>query len=68
MNNILLKLWVTIQCLMDREDAQDLTEYALLVSLVAMVCITGIDGFATAVSTLFSNIDRGLFQPAVSVH
>jgi Flp pilus assembly pilin Flp len=61
MNSFVSKLCVTVQCLFDREDAQDLTEYALVVSLIAMVCITGIGSFATALSALFSNIDKALF-------
>jgi Flp pilus assembly pilin Flp len=61
MNNLLLKLWVTIECLIDREDAEDLTEYALVACLIAMVCIGGVQSFATAVKAVFTNIDQALF-------
>ncbi len=61
MNSLALKLYVKVQCLLTREDAQDLTEYALVVSLIAVVCIAGVNHLATAIKTVFTNIDAALF-------
>jgi len=60
MNNALLKLYVGLQSLKIGEDGQDLVEYALLVALIALVCITGVGNVATAVNTVFSNISTSL--------
>jgi len=48
MKNFLTKLW-------REQEGQDLTEYALLVVLVALVSITAITGLGTAISKVFSN-------------
>jgi Flp pilus assembly pilin Flp len=61
MNRLLLKLDVTARGLIVRDEAQDLTEYALVVCLIAIACIIGVDNVATAVSTVFANIDKALF-------
>lgn len=39
----------------DRERGASLVEYALLVALIAVVCIAGITAFGSATSTSFSN-------------
>lgn len=36
------------------ESGQDLTEYALLLVLIALVCITAMQGLATAVKTVYN--------------
>ena len=48
MNNLLLKLYVKTQNLINREDGQDLVEYALLVALVALGSIAAIGYVTTA--------------------
>jgi len=45
---------------MAREEGQDLVEYALLVCLIAIVCIAGVKNVASAVNTVFSNISASL--------
>ena len=60
MKNIFHKLQVKIQSLRNEEEGQDLVEYALLVSLIALVCISGIGNVATALSTVFTNISTSL--------
>jgi pilus assembly protein Flp/PilA len=60
MQDTLLKMYVKFQSLMSREEGQDLVEYALLVALIALVCITGVGKVATAVNTVFSNISGSL--------
>jgi pilus assembly protein Flp/PilA len=60
MNALFLKTLVKMQDLMNREEGQDLVEYALLVSLIALAAITGVGHVATAVTTVFNNISTSL--------
>ncbi len=60
MRNSLLNLYVKFQGLKNGEEGQDLVEYALLVALIALVCITGVNNVASAVNTVFSNISTSL--------
>jgi pilus assembly protein Flp/PilA len=60
MRNTLLNMYVKFQGLKNGEEGQDLVEYALLVALIALVCITGVGNVATAVNTVFSNISGSL--------
>ncbi|MGA7343680.1 MAG: Flp family type IVb pilin [Terracidiphilus sp.] len=60
MNHLFLKLYVKVQDLMNREEGQDLTEYALLITLVAIAAVGGIKHVATAINTVFSNISNTL--------
>jgi pilus assembly protein Flp/PilA len=56
MNNLLLKL----QNLMNREQGQDLVEYALLVCLIALAAIVGVNDVAKAITAVFSNMSASL--------
>ena len=60
MSNTLLNLYVKFQGLKNGEEGQDLVEYALLVALIALVCISGVNNVASAVNTVFSNISGSL--------
>jgi pilus assembly protein Flp/PilA len=60
MKNTLLNLYVKLQGLKYGEEGQDLVEYALLVALIALVCVTGINNVATAINTVFTNISGSL--------
>ncbi|MGB7265954.1 MAG: Flp family type IVb pilin [Terracidiphilus sp.] len=60
MKNMLLNLYVKFQGLKNGEEGQDLVEYALLVALIALVCVTGVGNVATAVNTVFTNISSSL--------
>jgi pilus assembly protein Flp/PilA len=60
MNNALLKLNLKYQQLLSGEEGQDLVEYALLVSLVALGCIASVGYVATAIQTVFTNISTSL--------
>ncbi len=51
MNTLYLKMLVKLNDLTTREEGQDLVEYALLVSLIAMACIVSIGKVATAITT-----------------
>jgi Flp pilus assembly pilin Flp len=48
------------QDLMHGEAGQDLVEYALLASLIALACIGGVKHVATAVNLVFSNVSTSL--------
>jgi pilus assembly protein Flp/PilA len=60
MNNMFLAMYVKLQNLMNREEGQDLVEYALLVCLIALAAITGVNKVASAVTLVFSNISASL--------
>ncbi|MGA3333420.1 MAG: Flp family type IVb pilin [Terracidiphilus sp.] len=60
MNSLFLQLYAKFQGLKNGEEGQDLVEYALLVSLIALVCISGVSHVATAVNTVFTNISNSL--------
>ena len=53
-------LSMKLQTLMSEEDAQDLVEYALLVTLIALACVAGMGYVATAINTTFQNISTKL--------
>jgi pilus assembly protein Flp/PilA len=60
MNNLFLAMYVKLQNLMNREEGQDLVEYALLVCLIALAAITGVNKVASAIGTVFTNISTSL--------
>ncbi len=60
MNNLFLKMYIKAQDLMSREEGQDLVEYALLITLVALAAVAGINKVASAINTVFSNISNTL--------
>jgi pilus assembly protein Flp/PilA len=60
MNNTLLRFYVKFQHLKNGEEGQDLVEYALLVALIALVCVTGVSNVASAINKVFSNISNSL--------
>jgi Flp pilus assembly pilin Flp len=53
MREILKKLWV-------EQEGQDLTEYALLMVLVALSAIAAMQGLATAINNTFSQAAANL--------
>jgi pilus assembly protein Flp/PilA len=53
MKNLLMKLW-------REQEGQDLTEYALLIVLVALVAITSMTTLGKAVSDVFANATTNL--------
>jgi pilus assembly protein Flp/PilA len=58
--NTLLMLYVKVQDLKNGEEGQDLVEYALLVALIALVCISGVNSVASSINTVFSTISSSL--------
>jgi pilus assembly protein Flp/PilA len=53
MKGIVKRLW-------KEEDGQDLTEYALLVVLIALAAIVSINTLATAITSVFTNAAANL--------
>ena len=60
MHNAILSLYMKLRILTNSEEGQDLVEYALLVALVALACITGVNRVASAVSAVFTDISSSL--------
>lgn len=60
MRDQLLKLQIRFWELVHGEDGQDLIEYGMIVALIALAAIGGIQHFASAVATLFNNIDNSI--------
>ncbi len=60
MNGLMLKLFVRLQDLKDREEGQDIAEYALVVALVAFGAIAGMRALATGVDTSFLTLSARL--------
>lgn len=60
MNKLFLTLYVRLQLLLNREDGQDLVEYALLVALIALAAISGTREVASAVNNTFSKVSTTL--------
>lgn len=56
MGNLLTRLW--------SEDAgQDLTEYALLVVLIALAAVAAVSQFAKTLATVFNNAGQSIANP-----
>jgi len=60
MNRLFLKLFVMANDLIYGEKGQDLTEYALVLTLVALAATTGVNAVASAINTVFTNISNTL--------
>ncbi len=60
MNSTILNLYAKFQGLKHGEEGQDLVEYALLVALIALVCVSGVNNVATAINGVFSSISSSL--------
>jgi pilus assembly protein Flp/PilA len=65
MNTMILKLYVKFQDLMSREEGQDLIEYALVASLIALGSVTLISGAGKSIVTIFTTISTDLSSAAV---
>jgi pilus assembly protein Flp/PilA len=59
-NNILLKVHVRLQDLLNREDGQDMVEYALIVCLISLGCTATSHFLAQGLSQAYDNISTTL--------
>ncbi len=60
MNDLLLNLYIKFQILIDREEGQDMIEYALAVALIALTITASTRSLASGISTSFSNLSTKL--------
>lgn len=60
MNEMILRLYVMFQDLKNREDGQDLVEYALVVALIAFGAISGMQVLAQGLNNAFNTISTTL--------
>jgi len=56
MNDLMIKMYVAVKALVEREEGQDLVEYALVVALIAFGAIAGMKLLATGLNQAFSGI------------
>ena len=64
MNTMLLKLYVKFQDLKNREEGQDLIEYALLAGLIALGATAGITSIGGSVGTIFNKLQTAMTAAA----
>jgi pilus assembly protein Flp/PilA len=55
-----LRTYLAVAALRDREEGQALVEYALLLSLIAIVSITILTALGKNVSVIFSSVNNAL--------
>jgi pilus assembly protein Flp/PilA len=60
MNNLLLNLYAKFQNLINREEGQDLVEYALVVALIAFGATAGMGALAGGINQAFNTISSTL--------
>jgi pilus assembly protein Flp/PilA len=60
MNDLMLKMYVNLQCLMTQEEGQDLVEYALVVALIAFGAVVAMNGLSGQINKAFSTISSDL--------
>jgi Flp pilus assembly pilin Flp len=60
MNNVLLKLHVKFQSLVNREDGQDLVENGLLLALIAVGAVAILSGIGQAVVNTLTAINSAM--------
>ena len=60
MNDLFLKMYLKVRELMTHEEGQDLVEYALLITMVALAAVGGITKVSSAINTVFSKISTTL--------
>lgn len=50
------RIYFALRALIEREEGQDLVEYALIVALIALAATVGMDSLADAINNAFSNL------------
>jgi pilus assembly protein Flp/PilA len=57
----MMNLIARLQSFQRDDEGQDLVEYAMLVALIALICVAGVTAAGTSVNTLFSGIGTKIF-------
>ena len=60
MNGLLLNLYIKFQDLKNRDEGQDLVEYALVVALIAFGATAGMGKLAAGINAAFSTVSTKL--------
>jgi pilus assembly protein Flp/PilA len=60
MQTLLLKIRLKLQSLTMQEEGQDLVEYALVISLVAIAAVASLTALSHKITAVFSTIDTSL--------
>jgi pilus assembly protein Flp/PilA len=60
MNDLMLRMYLNLQTLMESEDGQDLVEYALVVALIAFGAVSGMRTLTTQINKAFNTISSDL--------
>ena len=60
MNNLMLKMYFNLKNLVEREEGQDLVEYALVVALIALGATAGMSALASEINSAFDLISTTL--------
>jgi pilus assembly protein Flp/PilA len=60
LKNPFAKAYLKIQELLQHEEGQDLVEYALLITLIALAVVGGVNHVASAINNTFSRISTTL--------
>ncbi|HEV2133575.1 MAG TPA: Flp family type IVb pilin [Terracidiphilus sp.] len=50
------KIYFALRALIEREEGQDLVEYALIVALIALAATAGMDTLASSINSAFSHL------------
>jgi pilus assembly protein Flp/PilA len=60
MNTMLVKMYVNFQNLMNREEGQDLVEYAMVIALIALGATAGMQAVASGINGAFDSVSVAL--------
>jgi pilus assembly protein Flp/PilA len=60
MNTMFLKMYLKCQDLMNREEGQDLVEYALVIALISVAAVVALTALASKITGTFNSIGNNL--------
>jgi pilus assembly protein Flp/PilA len=60
MNQTMLNMYLKLKSLANREEGQDLVEYALVVALIAFGAVAAMQGLSSEINTAFKTISSEL--------
>ena len=60
MNTMFLKMYLKCQDLMNREEGQDLVEYALVIALVSVAAVASLGTLANKIVATFNSISGAM--------
>ena len=53
-------LWPTLRFWLRRDEGQDLTEYALIIALIVIICVAAVRLLGTSISDVLGNVSDAL--------